>query len=120
MFKFAKYENADSHAYIFIKRLQFCIHQIFLCLSEAILLCVKYGPYKSGSKHTKAEAARQLGLDPAAMALLEGSDYVSLEPLICPDKPGRETIHEVEANISYIIADVITKDKEVLDQLRGL
>ncbi|KAG8300259.1 nucleic acid binding [Homalodisca vitripennis] len=79
-----------------------------------------YAPYKAGGKRTKADAARQLGLEPAAMTLLEGTDYMALEPLVREDTPGRETIWEVEANISYIIADVISKDKDVLDHLRSL
>lgn len=80
----------------------------------------QYAPYKTGGKKTKADTARQLGLEPAAMTLLEGSDYVAMEPLIRKDVPGRETLWAVEDNISYIIADVISKDKEVLDHLRTL
>lgn len=82
--------------------------------------CRQYAPYKAGSKRTKAEAARQLGLEPAALALLEGSDYVNLQALLRPDTPGLHTLADIEDNICYIIADVLSKDKDVLDELRAL
>ena len=80
----------------------------------------QYAPYKTGSKKTKAEAARQLGLEDPAMTLLNGTDYICLETFIAEDNPGLDSIDKVEAGISHIIAEVISKDKDVLGTIRRL
>ncbi|XP_075216593.1 S1 RNA-binding domain-containing protein 1 [Lycorma delicatula] len=79
-----------------------------------------YAPYKVGSKRTKAEAARQIGLEPPAVALLHGTEFVKLEPLINYEIDGLTTLSDIENGVSYIIADIISKDKNVLDTLRKL
>lgn len=81
---------------------------------------LQYAPYKTGSKKTKAEVARKLGLEDPAMKLLKGTDYICLETFIDEDNPGLDSIDKVEAGISHIIADVISKDKDVLDTIRRL
>ncbi|RZF41438.1 hypothetical protein LSTR_LSTR000152 [Laodelphax striatellus] len=79
-----------------------------------------YAPYKVGGKKTKADNARKLGLEEAALCLLNGTGFISLESFLNPAVDGLSTVYDVENNISYIIADIISKDKEVLDHLRKL
>ncbi|XP_039278311.1 S1 RNA-binding domain-containing protein 1 [Nilaparvata lugens] len=79
-----------------------------------------YAPYKVGGKKTKADNARKLGLEEAALSVLNGTGYISLESFLNPAVDGLSTVFDVENNISFIIADVISKDKEVLDHLRKL
>ncbi|XP_021923205.1 S1 RNA-binding domain-containing protein 1 isoform X2 [Zootermopsis nevadensis] len=79
-----------------------------------------YSPYKVGSKNTLAVRARQLGLDEAANAILNGSWFVSSETFVDPMKKGLHSVKDVELGIQHIIADIISKDKGVLDLLRKL
>ena len=80
----------------------------------------QYTPFKPGSKRTLAERARQLGLDEPANALLSGSGMVIIEKLVKPETKGLENLKDVELGLQHIIADVISKDRNVLDFLRKM
>ncbi|XP_043915867.1 S1 RNA-binding domain-containing protein 1 [Protopterus annectens] len=77
-------------------------------------------PYKTGSKGTKAQRARQLGLEPAAKMLIENPGALFLQACIKPDVKGISTLIEVEAGVQHILADVFAKDREALDYVRKL
>lgn len=77
-------------------------------------------PFKAGSKRTLAERARLLGLDQAAQIVLEGSDYISLSHFINRDKEGLRDNKEVQIGIQHILADIISKDRGVLDFITEL
>ncbi|PSN57378.1 hypothetical protein C0J52_02903 [Blattella germanica] len=77
-----------------------------------------YSPYKPGSKRTLAERARQLGLEDPAVAVLVGTKFVYIDQLLNPQKKGLEKLSDIELGIQHIIADIISKDKDVLDFLR--
>ncbi|XP_069678482.1 S1 RNA-binding domain-containing protein 1 [Periplaneta americana] len=79
-----------------------------------------YSPFKPGSKNTLAERARQLGLEDAANAILTGSRIVYIEQLVNPEKKGLQSVKEVELGLQHIIADVISKDRGVLDFLHRM
>ncbi|XP_040207491.1 S1 RNA-binding domain-containing protein 1 isoform X2 [Rana temporaria] len=79
-----------------------------------------YAPYKTGSKGTKAQRARQLGLEPAAKALIENPQQLNLHMYIKPDTEGLFVIQEIETGVQHILADMIAKDKDTLDNIRNL
>uniref|UniRef100_A0A8C2TI08 S1 RNA-binding domain-containing protein 1 n=1 Tax=Coturnix japonica TaxID=93934 RepID=A0A8C2TI08_COTJA len=77
-------------------------------------------PYKTGSKGTKAQRARQLGLEPAALSLLQRPMELNLFSYIRPNTKGLANIQEVEAGVQHILADIFAKDKDTLDFIRRL
>ncbi|KGL76136.1 S1 RNA-binding domain-containing protein 1, partial [Tinamus guttatus] len=96
-------------------------------LSTALLNCRTLeeldhvsAPYKTGSKGTKAQRAKQLGLEPAALSLLQNPVELNLFSYIKPNIKGLSTIQEVEAGVQHILADMFAKDKDTLDFIRKL
>ncbi|XP_038607720.1 S1 RNA-binding domain-containing protein 1 [Tachyglossus aculeatus] len=97
------------------------------CLLTALLNCRTLEeldhvatPYKSGSKGTKAQRAKQLGLEGPAKTLLEAPDTLNLHSFIRPDVKGLSTLKEIEAGVQHILADMFAKDKDTLDFIRRL
>ncbi|XP_041107343.1 S1 RNA-binding domain-containing protein 1-like isoform X3 [Polyodon spathula] len=92
-----------------------------ISLEKALLNCRSadelddvYAPYKKGSKLSKARRARQLGLEPPTLALLESPQTLNLHSYVQPQSEGLSTLAEVEAGVQQILADMIAKDKETL------
>ncbi|CAI9572539.1 unnamed protein product, partial [Staurois parvus] len=79
-----------------------------------------YAPFKTGSKGTKAQRARQLGLEPAAKALIETPQQLNLHMFIKEDTEGLSILREIEVGVQHILADMIAKDKDTLDSIRNL
>ena len=80
-----------------------------------------YAPFKTGSKASLAERARQLGLEPMAMEIMEGTRAGwDLTHLIDSQVAGRANLAEVEAGLQHIVADVIVHDKTTCDLVRDL
>ncbi|XP_048338697.1 S1 RNA-binding domain-containing protein 1 isoform X2 [Sphaerodactylus townsendi] len=79
-----------------------------------------YGPYKTGSKGTKAQRARQLGLEPAANLLLGNPRQLNLFSYVKSNVEGLSTIEEVKSGVQHILADMVAKDKDTLDFIRTL
>uniref|UniRef100_A0A7M4FA87 S1 RNA-binding domain-containing protein 1 n=1 Tax=Crocodylus porosus TaxID=8502 RepID=A0A7M4FA87_CROPO len=79
-----------------------------------------YAPYKTGSKGTKAQRAKQLGLEPAAISLIENPGELNLFSYVRSNVKGLSTIPEVEAGVQHILADMFAKDKDTLDFIRIL
>ncbi|NXM00026.1 SRBD1 protein, partial [Tyrannus savana] len=77
-------------------------------------------PYKTGSKGTKAQRAKQLGLEPAALCLLQNPVELNLFSYIRPNTKGLANIQEVETGVQHILADIFAKDKDTLDFIRKL
>uniref|UniRef100_A0A8C1LD57 S1 RNA binding domain 1 n=1 Tax=Cyprinus carpio TaxID=7962 RepID=A0A8C1LD57_CYPCA len=73
-----------------------------------------YAPYKKGSKLSKARRAKELGLEPAALALLQEPQKLDLQSSIQPNTKGLSTLDEVATGVQEILADMIAKDKETL------
>uniref|UniRef100_A0AAY4D7N0 S1 motif domain-containing protein n=1 Tax=Denticeps clupeoides TaxID=299321 RepID=A0AAY4D7N0_9TELE len=71
-------------------------------------------PYKKSSKLSKARRAKELGLEPPALALLQRPQTLNLQPLVQPDIEGLATLDDVTTGIVHILADMIAKDKETL------
>ncbi|XP_077193334.1 S1 RNA-binding domain-containing protein 1 isoform X2 [Paroedura picta] len=79
-----------------------------------------YGPYKTGSKGTKAQRARQLGLEHAANLLIGNPKALNLFSYVKSNVEGLSTIEEVKSGVQHILADMVAKDKDTLDFIRGL
>ncbi|CAH2241255.1 jg3316 [Pararge aegeria aegeria] len=83
-------------------------------LSEVDLV---YSPLKSHSL-SLAERARNLGLEPHAVNALNGG-IVDLNQLVT-DNDELSNIEKVEAHMTHIVADIVSKDTRVLKQMRTL
>ncbi|XP_054714420.1 S1 RNA-binding domain-containing protein 1-like [Uloborus diversus] len=86
-------------------------------LDEVELL---YAPFKPGSKKSLAEKSKQLGLEGVALQLLNwpaSLTSVNVASYVKPVK-GLETEEKVLEGVKYIIADVISKDRRILDFVR--
>ncbi|XP_074061258.1 S1 RNA-binding domain-containing protein 1 isoform X2 [Macrotis lagotis] len=77
-------------------------------------------PYKTGSKGTKAQRAKQLGLEGAAKTLLENPGALNLLSYVKPNVKGLSTLQEIEMGVQHILADMFAKDKDTLDFIRKL
>lgn len=53
-----------------------------------VLACVQYAPHKKGSKLSKARRAKQLGLESAALALIQSPQTLDLRSWVKPDTEG--------------------------------
>ena len=58
-------------------------------LITVFFVCFKSAPYKTGSKGTKAQRAKQLGLEPAALSLLQNSMELNLFSYVRPNTKGK-------------------------------
>ncbi|XP_073528155.1 S1 RNA-binding domain-containing protein 1 isoform X2 [Phyllobates terribilis] len=79
-----------------------------------------YTPYKTGSKGTKAQRARQLGLEAAAKALIDTPQQLNLHMYIKPNTEGLSKLPDIEAGVQHILADMVAKDKDSLEHIRNL
>ncbi|XP_060728120.1 S1 RNA-binding domain-containing protein 1 isoform X2 [Tachysurus vachellii] len=79
-----------------------------------------YAPYKKDSKLSKARRAKQLGLESAALALLQTPQTLDLRSWIQPGTKGLSTLEEVATGVEQILADMIAKDSETLTYIRSL
>uniref|UniRef100_A0A8C3XAZ4 S1 RNA-binding domain-containing protein 1 n=1 Tax=Catagonus wagneri TaxID=51154 RepID=A0A8C3XAZ4_9CETA len=97
------------------------------CLLKALLNCKTFeelehvsAPYKTGSKGTKAQRAKQLGLEGAARTLLENPGALNLLSYIRPNVKGLSALQDIETGVQHILADMIAKDRDTLDFIRKL
>lgn len=81
---------------------------------------LQYAPFKDTKKKTLAAKAKELGLEEAALSLLNTSKKVNIESLINMEVAGLESIKSVTVGIQHVIADVIGKDKKNLDKMDDL
>ncbi|XP_067844886.1 S1 RNA-binding domain-containing protein 1 [Heptranchias perlo] len=79
-----------------------------------------FAPYKTGSKKTKAQQARQLGLESAANLLIDRPGELNLNNYIKGNVKGLSSVAEIETGIQHILADMMSKDRETLDLIRKL
>uniref|UniRef100_A0A671L6Q9 S1 RNA-binding domain-containing protein 1 n=1 Tax=Sinocyclocheilus anshuiensis TaxID=1608454 RepID=A0A671L6Q9_9TELE len=78
-----------------------------------------YAPYKKGSKLSKARRAKELGLEPVALALLQAPQTLDLHSSIQPNTKGLSTLDEVTTGVQEILTDMIAKDKETLTHVQS-
>ncbi|KAG8584217.1 hypothetical protein GDO81_008739, partial [Engystomops pustulosus] len=101
-------------------KLNASLHTAMLNCRTADELEHVYTPYKTGSKGTKAQRARQLGLEDAAKALIETPQQLNLYKYIKQNTEGLATLQDVETGVQHILADMIAKDKDTLEHIRNL
>lgn len=77
----------------------------------------QYAPLKTHSL-SLAEKARNLGLEPSAVKLLNG-DFINLTSL-CTDNEELSSVAKIENHLTHIVADIIYKDTRVLEHMRDL
>ncbi|KAL1452427.1 hypothetical protein WDU94_006661 [Cyamophila willieti] len=92
---------------------------IYCCKSLEELDLI-YSPYKVGSKGTKAEKAKKLGLEEPALSVLNGDYDENLHQYVVASKTELNNVTKVKEGIQHIIADIIAKDTGVLETLQGL
>ncbi|GLG93191.1 S1 RNA-binding domain-containing protein 1 [Gryllus bimaculatus] len=76
-----------------------------------------YAQFKPSGARTLAEKARALGLESPAMAILEGTSWVNPTTLV---NSQTGSLEKVLQGLQHIIADVISKNKAILDTMREL
>lgn len=91
------------------------VRRSILCARSLSELDLINTPFKTGSKKTLAERARQLGLEAPAQTILDGSDYVTLPRFVNKEIDGLADVAEVQLGIQHIIADIFSKDRGILD-----
>lgn len=96
------------------------IHSTIMSIKSLADLEDIYALYKSTSKRLLAERARELGLENISNAILNGQKIPSLVSLINEQKEGLRNEPQIRDGIIHIIADVITKDKEVFNRVTSL
>ncbi|XP_067680479.1 S1 RNA-binding domain-containing protein 1-like isoform X2 [Haliotis asinina] len=78
-----------------------------------------YAPFKPGHKGSLAERARKLGLEEPALQILDGK-HVQLETLVRQGEKGLAKPHDIETGIQHILADIFSKEKEAMDEVKRL
>lgn len=81
---------------------------------------LQYAPYKDSKKLTLAAKAKEIGLEGAALDLLNGAKDISFESLIDVQIEGRESVKSIQLGIQHVMADVIGKSKENIDKMNEL
>ncbi|XP_015600200.1 S1 RNA-binding domain-containing protein 1 [Cephus cinctus] len=79
-----------------------------------------YSLYKTNSKRSLAERARDVGLGPIADSVLNGLPIAPLSSMINSDQEGLDTEQHIKNGIVHIIADIINKDKTTFTKIRDL
>ncbi|KAL6259586.1 hypothetical protein P5V15_009503 [Pogonomyrmex californicus] len=80
-----------------------------------------YSLYKpSASRRLLAEKARALGLGSVSDAILQGQKIAPLIFLVDEQREGLRNEQEVRSGIVHIIADLISKDKQIFDRVTSL
>ena len=79
-----------------------------------------YAPYKPASKGSLYERAKNLGLEPSAQLILDGSRTFSVNSLVNSNVEGLATDKEVKEGIKNILVHLMTKNSDVLLKIRLL
>lgn len=96
------------------------IHSVITSIKYLADLEHIYSLFKPTSKRTLTEKARELGLQTISNAVLRGQEISLLESLVDEQREGLRNEAQVRNGIMHIIADVISKDKEVYDKVISL
>lgn len=98
------------------------IHTNLLCAKSLDELDHLYAPYKPASKASLAERAKNLGLQSVAEKIFFGNEgkVIDLSTFVQSNVEGLETVDKVSDGIKHIISHLISKDTQVLDEIRSL
>lgn len=67
-----------------------------------------------------SERAKSLGLQEPAEQILYGAPEFDMNQLVIPEMDGVDTVDKVEDGIKHIIAYMISKNSDVLEEIRKL
>ncbi|XP_014487945.1 PREDICTED: S1 RNA-binding domain-containing protein 1 [Dinoponera quadriceps] len=76
-----------------------------------------YSLFKPAAKRSLADKARELGLWEISDVILQGQQIPPLASFIDKQKEGLRNEEEIEDGIVHIIADLISKNKEILERV---
>ncbi|EFN82079.1 S1 RNA-binding domain-containing protein 1 [Harpegnathos saltator] len=93
------------------------IHSIITSTKSLADLEYIYSLFKPTAKRSLAEKARELGLLSISNAILQGQEIPLLASLVDKQKEGLRNEKEVEDSIIHIIADIVSKNKEILEKV---
>ncbi|XP_069119066.1 S1 RNA-binding domain-containing protein 1-like [Argopecten irradians] len=106
-----------------VKKMGKLTRELKCALENSVLMSeveALYAPYKPGHKGTLAERARVLGLENLALQYINPPWRINVDSYVRADKKGLSSPKEVETGVQHILADIMTKDKEVIDLIRQL
>ncbi|XP_026678518.1 S1 RNA-binding domain-containing protein 1-like [Diaphorina citri] len=103
-----------------LKKLTPELRKSIACCKSLEELDLIYSPYKVGSKGTKAEKAKKLGLETPALELLNGEFRGDLRDYVKAGNTELNTVEKVQDGIQHIVADILAKDTGVLETLQEL
>lgn len=79
-----------------------------------------YSLYKPSASKRLAEKARELGMGTISDAVLQGQNIPPLSSLVDEQREGLRNEQQVRSGIVHIIADVISKNKEIFNRVTSL
>lgn len=86
-----------------------------ICCARSLVELESIGAqFKTGSKRTLAERAKELGLEPFGQTIFVGREDVNVMNLIRPDVDGLQNVQKVHDGLKHIIAEIISKHEDVL------
>lgn len=83
------------------------------------LFHIQYAPFKTASKSSLFERAKEYGLEEASQNILNGRDCV-LSRLVNKNVEGIDTIDKVKDGIKNYISHVFSKDTDVLEKIQDM
>lgn len=99
------------------------VRKLIIGARSSVELDHLFAPYKEAKGRSLAQRAKNLGLEETAMRILRGEatvESINPESLIKPDEKGLQSAKEVLLGWQHILADVLSKDRTVLDQLANM
>ncbi|KAH6929208.1 hypothetical protein HPB50_024424 [Hyalomma asiaticum] len=99
------------------------VRKLIIGARSSVELDHLYAPYKESKGRSLAQRAKNLGLEETAQQILKGEatvESINPESLVKADVKGLQSAKEVLLGWQHIIADVLSKDRKVLDYLANM
>ncbi|XP_077540757.1 S1 RNA-binding domain-containing protein 1 isoform X2 [Haemaphysalis longicornis] len=96
------------------------VRKLIISARSSVELDHLFAPYKESKGRSLAQRAKNLGLEETAQRILRGEatvESINPESLVKPDVKGLQSAKEVLLGWQHILADVLSKDRAVLDYL---
>ncbi|KAK0059857.1 S1 RNA-binding domain-containing protein 1 [Biomphalaria pfeifferi] len=90
-----------------------------ICSTSILDIESIYAPFKPGHKGTYAERARALGLEEMSQDVLNGRHF-DVRQALDPCQKGLENEKAIEKGLMHIIADIVSKNKDLMDEARNI
>ncbi|XP_050028147.1 S1 RNA-binding domain-containing protein 1 [Dermacentor andersoni] len=99
------------------------VRKLIITAKSSVELDHLFAPYKESKGRSLAQRAKNLGLEETAQQILRGEatvDSINPESLVKADVKGLQSAKEVMLGWQHILADVLSKDRMVLDYLANM